>query len=387
MIIGIQQRPTVLIVDDILVNIKLLRQALSAEYRIEVASNGRAALELAQRVQPDLILLDIMMPGMDGFEVYRHLKTDLRTHEIAVIFLTAMNTPDREIQGLELGAVDYITKPFVISVVKARIRNQLKQKASLALPSATPYRQQISKWQHNKVDLDQRVHSTRLGLMGEMASGMAHEINQPLSALTAYTQVSLNLIHAVNPDMTKLAEIAVKTQQQALRAGHIMHRMKSFCKAKAQQKSLVNMNRLIKKCVNLCADKLKRNSIKLILELENELPSTHVDQIQLEQVLLNLIQNSIEALLCSPGNQQRQIIIQSNLTLSHTIQVKITDNGPGIDENLQQKILMPFYTTKVDGMGMGLSTSRSLIEAHNGSLRFNSETGKGAVFYFTLPVS
>lgn len=384
MIVGTEQRPTILIVDDILVNIKLLRQMLSAEYRIEVANNGKAALELAQRVQPDLILLDIMMPGMDGFEVCRYLKTDPRTDEIAVIFLTAMNTPDQEIQGLELGAVDYITKTFVISVVKARIHNQLKQKALLASQSAAPYHQQISTWQHNKTE---RVHSTRLGLMGEMASGMAHEINQPLSALTTYTQVSLNLIHAVNPDLIKLAEIAVKTQQQALRAGHIMHRMKSFCKAKAQHKSLVNMNMLIKECVKLCTDKLKRNGIKLIVELEHDLPSIHVDQIQIEQVLLNLIQNSIEALLCSPENQQRQIIIQSNLMLSHTIQVKVTDNGPGIDEDLQQKILMPFYTTKVDGMGMGLSISRSLIEAHNGSLRFNSEAGKGAVFYFTLPVS
>ncbi len=128
-----QQRPMILIVDDVPTNVKILAEALTALYRIKVASNGADALKIVYREQPDLILLDVMMPEMDGFEVCRRLKADLRSQKIPVIFATAMNSESDEEQGLNLGAVDYITKPFVIPIAKARIRNhiRLKQQADL----------------------------------------------------------------------------------------------------------------------------------------------------------------------------------------------------------------------------------------------------------------
>lgn len=131
---NIQQRPMILIVDDVPTNVKILAETLSAVYKIKVASNGADALEIARREpRPDLILLDVMMPEMDGFEVCRQLKADIRTHKIPVIFATAMNSESDEELGLNLGAVDYITKPFVIPIAKARIRNhiRLKQQADL----------------------------------------------------------------------------------------------------------------------------------------------------------------------------------------------------------------------------------------------------------------
>ncbi len=128
------QKPTILVVDDVPSNVQILAEVLSYMYRIKVASNGADALEIAQREpQPDLILLDVMMPGMDGFDVCRRLKADMRTHNIPVIFATAKNSESDEELGLNLGAVDYITKPFVIPIAKARIRNhiRLKQQADL----------------------------------------------------------------------------------------------------------------------------------------------------------------------------------------------------------------------------------------------------------------
>ncbi|UOA06973.1 diguanylate cyclase domain-containing protein [Methylobacter sp. S3L5C] len=129
----IQQGPIILIVDDIPDNIKILAEALRSDYRIKVANNGHDALDLAERVQPDLILLDIMMPDMDGFETCRRLKENAKTRKIAVIFVTAMSGETDAERGLNLGAVDYIIKPFVIPVAKARIRNHLliKQQADL----------------------------------------------------------------------------------------------------------------------------------------------------------------------------------------------------------------------------------------------------------------
>jgi len=240
--------------------------------------------------------------------------------------------------------------------------------------------------QQDKAHLDELAHVTRLGLMGEMASGIAHEVNQPLSAISSYTQVSLNLVNNENPDLVKLTEILYKTQQQALRAGRIIHRMREFVKSHAKHRSSADINTLIHDAASLCIAELKQNGIKLSFELENKLPPIYVDHIQIEQVIINLVRNSVDALQNLPPKQQRQLTIHSRLTFNNSIQVRVKDNGPGLDADQQQQILIPFYTTKADGMGMGLSISRSLVEAHEGTLHFNSEPGKGTTFYFTLPI-
>jgi len=240
--------------------------------------------------------------------------------------------------------------------------------------------------QQDKEHLDELAHVTRLGLMGEMASGIAHEVNQPLAAISSYTQVSLNLINSEHPDLVKLSEILGKTQQQALRAGGIIHHMRQFVKSHVIHRSTADVNTLIHDAAGLCVAELKQNDISLTFELENNLPSIGVDQIQIEQVIINLVRNSIEALQNLPAKQQRELIIHSHLTPNNCIQVRVKDNGPGMDEDQRQKISTPFYTTKPDGMGMGLSISRSLIEAHKGTLHFNSMPGKGSTFYFTLPI-
>ena len=240
--------------------------------------------------------------------------------------------------------------------------------------------------QQDKEHLAQLAHVTRLGLMGEMASGLAHEVNQPLTAIANYAQASLNLMKKENPDLVKLAEVAAKTKEQALRAGKIIHGMKEFCKSNSQQRLTTDINELINDCVNLCNDQLKQNGVSVTLKLENKLPSIHVDHIQIEQVLINLIRNGMDAIVNMPEKKPGEITIQSYLTPNHEIQVRVKDNGPGIEEQEQLKILTPFHTTKAEGMGMGLSISRSLIEAHKGTLHFNSQFGKGSTFYFTLPI-
>jgi PAS domain S-box-containing protein len=239
--------------------------------------------------------------------------------------------------------------------------------------------------QQSKEHLAQLAHVTRLGLMGEMASGLAHEVNQPLCAISTYTQVIINLINKENLDLIKLAEIAAKTQQQALRAGQIINRMKNFCKSKIGVQSSVDINSLIGNCVELCHAELINNSVNLSVELEDKLPIVHIDQLQIEQVLINLIRNSIDA-FHSVVEQQRVLTIQSYSSPNNTISVSVQDNGCGLDEDLQKNMMTPFYTTKTEGMGMGLAICRSLIEAHEGTLLFNSTPGKGTTFYFTLPV-
>ena len=242
------------------------------------------------------------------------------------------------------------------------------------------------KEQQDKEHLNQLAHVTRLGLMGEMASGIAHEVNQPLTAIATYTQASLNLMKAESPNLDKLAEIVYKTQQQALRAGQIIRRMREFVKSNTKQVAATDLNELIQDAVSLCLPELKLGNIALTLQLQSPLPLINVDKIQIEQVIINLIRNSVDAFDSCLENQQKEISIDSLLTLNEGIEVRVKDNGSGIPDDQQQQILMPFYTTKTEGMGMGLSICCSIIEAHGGYLKFNSKVGKGTTFYFTLPI-
>jgi len=240
--------------------------------------------------------------------------------------------------------------------------------------------------QQEKEHLEELAHVARLCLMGEMGSGIAHEVNQPLTAIANYTQACLRFIGAENPDLDQLGEILFKIHQQALKAGRIIHRMKDFVSSRKIYRTETGINTLVENAVSLCATDFKQNNIKLELDLAKNLPDITIDDVQIEQVLLNLIRNSIDALKGMPQKTLRQVLIQTRMKSHNQIEIKVNDNGSGIDEAQKAKILTPFFTTKPTGMGMGLSISRSIIEAHEGVLTFNSKPEEGTSFYFSLPV-
>jgi signal transduction histidine kinase len=176
-----------------------------------------------------------------------------------------------------------------------------------------------------------------------------------------------------------------KIQQQALRAGQIIHRMRDFVQAGPRHISTVDINSLINETVMLCSSEIKQNNITLECDFSNQLPSVFIDRIQIQQVLINLILNAIDAMQNNTGNMHRKLSIHTYLTTGNQIQVRVKDTGLGMNEEQRLEIFTPFYTTKAVGMGMGLAISRTLIEAHQGVLRFNSKVGKGSTFYFSLP--
>ncbi len=287
-------------------------------------------------------------------------------------------------QSLEIEGVNKngMMVPLDISRAEYMINNQCFYTIIVRDISQRKQREKL-----DKAHLDELAHVTRVGLMGEMAAGIAHEVSQPLFAIANYMHTSLKLISTKNADLETLADIAHKTQQQALRAGQIIHRMRDFVKSGTEHRSTVDINSTIHDAVNLCTDAIKQNYIELCFDLDINLPPISADHIQIEQVLINLMRNSVDVLKTKPENQPRQLSIHSRLLGNNEIEVRVKDNGPGMDDDQKQKILTPFYTTKTYGMGMGLSICRSLIEAHKGILRFNSKLGKGTTFYFTLPVN
>jgi PAS domain S-box-containing protein len=242
------------------------------------------------------------------------------------------------------------------------------------------------KEQLEKQHLDELAHVARLGLMGELASGIAHEINQPLTAIAAYSQVNMRLIDNDEPDLNTIHETLHKISDQAVRAGSIIRRMREFISNQTQHLSTVDINQLVKDAVELCCDECKQLDIKVIFDLEQSMPGLSIDHIQIEQVIINLVKNSIDALASTPNGTLRLLNIATYLKDKQNIEVRVKDNGSGIGKIEQNQLFNPFFTTKENGMGMGLSISRSIIEAHDGTLRFNTKEGKGSTFYFTLPV-
>ena len=238
----------------------------------------------------------------------------------------------------------------------------------------------------DKEHLEELAHVSRICLINEMGSGIAHEVNQPLTAIANYTQACLRFIGAKNPDLDQLGEILFKIHQQALKAGQIIHRMKNFVSSRKIYRIHADINALIEAAVSLCVTDFKQNNIRVELDLTEGLPLINIDDVQIEQVVLNLIRNSIDALKDMPPKAQRQLLIQTCINSRNQIEIKVNDNGSGIDEAQREKIMTPFFTTKPTGTGMGLSISRSIVEAHQGVLSFNSKPEEGTTFYFTLPV-
>jgi PAS domain S-box-containing protein len=239
--------------------------------------------------------------------------------------------------------------------------------------------------QQDREHLNQLAHVTRLGLMGEMATGIAHEVNQPLTATVNYANALKLLTTVDEPDLEKITKVASLVSEQALRAGKIIHRMRAFCQNQSTNTEATDINTLIDDSVLLCSAEIKKHNILLKLNLTDDLPTLQLDSIKIEQVMINLIRNGIDAMAKSKTNDPKTITISSLMLDENNLQIQIKDTGIGIEQDQQNNLFMPFYTTKTEGMGMGLSICNSLITAHNGTLTFDSQPGLGTCFYLTLP--
>ena len=239
--------------------------------------------------------------------------------------------------------------------------------------------------QHEKNHLDEIAHMTRLSLIGSMGSGIAHQVNQPLTSISNYTQACLHLIKAEQPNLNKLSEVLTKTYDQAQKAGRIIHRMKDLASQRSTLRSMNTIDALIESAVNFCADECYQHNITMTLDLTPDSPVIALDSVQIEQVILNLIRNAIDALKEQKNAKDRRISIQTQL--KEDLEVRVKDNGPGLTKVQKEKILTPFFTSKPSGMGMGLSICRSILEAHGGMIRFDSKLEVGTTFYFNLPLN
>jgi signal transduction histidine kinase len=394
---------SILIVDDIPTNIKVLFDILNqAGFRVTVAKNGQSALAKAKESLPNLILLDVIMPGIDGFETCRYLKAEPKTKDIPVIFMTARSDTVDKVKGLQLGAVDYITKPIQHEEVLARINVHLELR-----------RTQLRLAQEEK-----------MSSLGQLVAGIAHEINNPVNFVYGnlihaqnYITDLLNLIklyenHTVNPipEIQKFAQdIELEFIKQDLpnllsslamgteRVEKIVRSLRLFSRLEDAEFQLFNIHEGIDSTIIILSHRLKAsatNSEINIIKEYGDIPLVECYAGKLNQVFMNLLANAIDALEESVVNRK----IDSELTIrirtavtddKKSILVEIADNGVGIPLDVQQTIFEQFYTTKPLGKGTGLGLAIAheiIVEKHGGSLEVKSTPGEGAQFLITIPI-
>ena len=230
------------------------------------------------------------------------------------------------------------------------------------------------------------AHVDRLNILGEMASGIAHELSQPLSAISTYCQSGMRLVEAGDARTDKLKHALEESSLQAKRAGKIIHRMQRFATKGKTQRTPTHINRVIKAAVGFITPELEKQMISVQLDLARKLPSVPADSIQIEQVILNLMHNAIEA-MSQEDSKTHNMVISSRLTGSNQVEVRVRDNGPGMEPDTLDHAFDAFFTSKESGMGLGLAISRSIIDTHGGRLWAVSEPGAGSTFCFNLPVA
>lgn len=221
--------------------------------------------------------------------------------------------------------------------------------------------------------------------MGEMASTLAHELNQPLAAIANYCRGGMSRLAQGRLDEAATRAVLDKAATQAERAGSILNRIRDFVRKSEPRRDVVPLADIVAGAVEIMTPEAKRNNVRLLVDLPADLPRVRADPILIEQVLVNLMRNGIEA-MAQTRSAARQIRLQANLEGEHHVAVSVIDRGRGLSPEEREQIFTSFFTTKPDGLGMGLKICRSIVEFHEGRLTVDDNPLGGTEFRFTLPV-
>ena len=238
----------------------------------------------------------------------------------------------------------------------------------------------------NSQQLERLQQTSRLITMGEMASSLAHELNQPLAAIANYNMGCVNRLQSNDYRPEELLAAMQKASAQAERAGKIIRRVRDFVKKSEPNRSAVQIAEVIDEVIGFAEIEARKVGVRIGVSVPPDLPAAYADKIMIEQVVLNLVKNGVEAMLDTPRGK-RELAISARANGKDFIEVNVADRGSGVTAEQSERLFAPFYTTKAEGMGMGLNICRSIIEFHHGRLWTAANPGGGSVFSFTLPVS
>ena len=438
MIDAVSKPTRILLVDDTPTNLTVLSESIQDQGWVTLfATDGETAIEQAEYAQPELILLDVMMPGLDGFETCKQLKHNPKTKDIPIIFMTALSDSLDKVKGLNLGAVDYITKPFQQEEVVARVKMQLRlhqmnrqlEASNELLEQRVEERtQELSKVLDNLRKAQMHlVQSEKMSSLGQMMAGIAHEINNPVNFIygnlkpaSDYFKDLIALVGMYQQkyptpdqelqdrldalDLPFMIEDAYKILE-SLRVGsdrirQIVLSMRNFSRLDEASIKLVDIHEGLDSTLLILQHKLRtgaNNEPVEIVKRYGQLPLIECYPSQLNQVFMNILSNAIDAFaehyhpLGRPLEAQPLTIeIRTSLAIADFVLIEIRDNGMGIPAPILNKLFDPFFTTKPVGKGTGLGLSIShqiIVEKHGGEIECTSQIGEGTCFTIKVPIS
>lgn len=419
----------VLVVDDTPANLEVITETLSsAGYQVMVAISGDRALKRLESYTPDLILLDVQMPGIDGFETCRQIKENPNLAHIPIIFITALSDTESIIKGFSLGAVDYINKPFREPELIARVNTHIKlQQLTKGLAQQVAERtrsleQAMTKLKTSQLQL---VQQEKMSALGNLVAGVAHEINNPIGFVRGNVkELKRNLQdivdhlglyqqkmpaaeiddHAEEIDLDFLLEDMPKMLGSMSigcdRIRDISTSLRTFSRNDQDTKAAFNLHEGIDSTLLILKHRLKANEARPAIEVikhYGELPKVHCFPGQLNQVFMNILANAIDAL--EDASQEKslealeaapnQITIKTTAT-DRQVYIHIRDNGVGMPEAVRAQIFDHLYTTKAVGRGTGLGLAiahQIVVDKHSGLISVDSTPDHGTEFNITLPVT
>jgi len=360
-----KQSGKILIVDDNLDILNLVSFWLrAAGYKTVPAENGREGLDLASTEAPDAILLDVMMPDIDGYEVCQRLKANEETKDIPVLFVSAKTEIDDRIMGLSSGGHDYICKPIEPQELLARVdaalrikrmQDELKQKIAL------------------QVELDRAhqllMHQDKMATLGELAASIAHEVNNPLTIISGNAELLMRQVTFADPTIQKRLERIYTNAQRAA------ERLRSLLTiARPDPKAWVDLNRIVRDVLILLDYRLTKTTVKVDCRLDPDLKPLRGNQNEIAQAVFNLVRNAIDAV------QERDdglVQIETRTNSKGEITLSIVDNGHGIPPEIAPRIFEPFFTTRGGKhAGLGLHVVRQVFEQHHGIISWRSQSNR-----------
>ncbi len=341
-------KPRILAVDDDERNLALLTAKLEKEgYEVGNASNGLEALREVHAFHPDLVIMDVTMPRMDGYEALRHLKSKEETRYIPVIMLTGRADIEDKVLGFEVGAEDYINKPYSLQEVAARVKSLLRMRAL-----------------QNKLREAEKVAA-----LGEMVDGIAHEIRNPLTAIGGMAR---RLYEGVSDQQHKeYAQWIIKSVERLER---MILRVDEYKMILVSTLTKGDIDEVIKGALKDLKEYMegKGKEITIKTHFMPGPPPVKLDYRNLKIALFNILQNSVEAI-----EKKGEIRIETFPSIDQTVAIRISDNGIGINPEDLRKIFNPFQSGKFEGAGLGLTISYRIVQDHGGEIEVESEKGKG----------
>ena len=415
----------ILMVDDEEANLKMMSRLLScARYSLYTAGNGKEAVALAKKINPDLVILDVLMPGLDGVETCMILKNTEETRQIPIIMLTAHPDKDTLLRCLTAGANDFLAKPVDNVELQLRVNNLLEFKRHAETRKRNEMLQQSKTMLEDKnreleVALQQIekahaliVQQEKMAAIGQLAAGVAHEINNPIGFISSnlntlrkyvdrFGQFIALIDGAVQRGCTDEAreEIAVGRRRLKIdniaqdihqlieenidgaeRVKTIVRDLKNFSRIDNQERQAANLNTCLDETLRIVWNELKYKAT--VIKEFGELPETECYPQQLNQVFVNILANAAQAIV-----DKGEIRIRT-WAADGSIFIEISDNGPGVPQEIRNRLFEPFFTTKEvgKGTGLGLSISYDIVKKHGGDILVDSQPGQGTTFTVRIPV-